>query len=133
MNIIGEGFHENIITEISRRHKIHGYRANQGINFNEFSGTVPKVLDYLNSRTGWVKMISSVDIKDINNINSPGIKDLKLGGPELAKKFILFNGTGELGNYNSRGGIMNKDYDITNNKSVNNILSCSYNLYLSNN
>ena len=123
MNIIGEGFHENIITEISRRHKIHGYRANQGINFNEFSGTVPKVLDYLNSRTGWVKMISSVDIKDINNINSPGIKDLKLGGPELAKKFILFNGTGELGNYNSRGGIMNKDYDITNNKSVNNILA----------
>jgi hypothetical protein len=123
MNIIGEGFHENIITEIDRRHRIHGYRANQGINFNEFSGTVPKVLDYLNSRTGWVKMISSVDIKDINNINSPGIKDLRLGGPELAKKFILFNGTGELGNYNSRGGVMNKDYDTVNNKSVNNILA----------
>ena len=33
----------------------------------------------------------SVDIKDINNINSPGIKALGLGGPELAKKFILFN------------------------------------------
>ena len=66
MNIIGEGFHENIITEISRRHEIHGYRANQGININVFNSTVPKILDYLNSRTGWVKMISSVDIKDIN-------------------------------------------------------------------
>jgi GH24 family phage-related lysozyme (muramidase) len=123
MNIIGEGFHENIITEISRRHKIHGYRANQGLNIDVFNGTVPKVLDYLNSKTGWVKMISSVDIKDINTINSKGIKALQLGGDSLAKNFILFNGVGELGNYNSRGGVMNKDYDIINNKSVNNILA----------
>jgi hypothetical protein len=114
MNIIGEGFHENIITEISRRHKIHGYRANQGLNIDVFNGTVPKVLDYLNSKTGWVKMISSVDIKDINTINSKGIKALQLGGDSLAKNFILFNGVGELGNYNSRGGIMGAEWEATN-------------------
>ena len=60
MNIIGEGFHENIITEIDRRQKIQGYRASiQAFSQNNI---VPQVLDYLHTRTGWVKMVSSVDI-----------------------------------------------------------------------
>ena len=72
MNIIGEGFHENIITEIDRRQKIQGYRASTQ------NTLVPQVLDYLHTRTGWVKMISSVDIININTLNSPSIKTLGL-------------------------------------------------------
>jgi hypothetical protein len=120
MNIIGEGFHKNIINEIDLRHKIHGYRANQGINVNTFNGNVSRVLDYLNSKTGWIKMVSSVDIKDINSLNSPGIK-LNLKGDALAKKFILFNGVGELSNYNSRGGIMGAEWSP--NTNINNVLA----------
>ena len=102
MNLIGEGFHPNIITEIKRRQKIHGYRASS----TDILAQTPKVLDYLHTRTGWVKMVSSVDIVDINSINSYGIKSLGIGGDSLlAKKFILFNGMSSLGSYNNRGGI----------------------------
>jgi len=100
MNIIGEGFHQNIINEIDLRHKIHGYR----VNSNPIDGVIPKVLDYLNSRTGWVRMVSSVDVKDLSKVNSTGLKILKLDGNNLAKNFILFNGVGEFNNYNNRGG-----------------------------
>lgn len=108
MNIIGEGFHENIITEIDRRQKIQGYRASTQ------NTLIPQVLDYLYTRTGWVKMISSVDIIDINTLNSPSIKTLGLNGPDLAKKFILFNGISEFQNPNPRGGIMGTEWSPNN-------------------
>ena len=117
MNIIGEGFHQNIINEIDLRHRIYGYRANSNLT----DGIVPKVIDYLNSRTGWVRMVSSVDIKSLETINSPGLKELNLSGDQLAKKFILFNGVGEFNNYNNRGGIMGAEWSATN--STNNILA----------
>ena len=108
MNIIGEGFHENIITEINRRQRIQGYRASTQ------NTLTPQVLDYLNARTGWVKMISSVDIIDINTVNSPSIKTLRLSGDELAKKFILFNGVSEFQKPNPRGGIMGDEWNASN-------------------
>lgn len=111
MNLIGEGFHPNIITEINRRQKIQGYRASSGAS--PLSQT-PQVLDYLFARTGWVKMVSSVDIIDINTINSPGIKSLGFGGSELAKNFVLFNGVGEYKNPNSRGGVAKSNNILTN-------------------
>ena len=110
MNIIGEGFHQNIINEIDLRHRIYGYRANSNLT----DGIVPKVIDYLNSRTGWVRMVSSVDIKSLETINSPGLKALNLSGDQLAKKFILFNGVGEFNNYNNRGGIMGAEWQAIN-------------------
>jgi hypothetical protein len=109
MNIIGEGFHQNIINEIDLRHRIHGYRANS----NPTDGVVPKVIDYLNSRTGWVRMVSSVDIKNLETINSPGLKTLNLSGDRLAQKFILFNGVSEFNNYNNRGGIMGAEWNVS--------------------
>ena len=115
MNIIGEGFHENIITEIDRRQKIQGYRASTQ------NTLVPQVLDYLHTRTGWVKMISSVDIININTLNSPSIKTLGLNGPDLAKKFILFNGISEFQNPNPRGGIMGFEWNA--NEKISNILA----------
>jgi len=117
MNIIGEGFHQNIINEIDLRHRIYGYRANSNLT----DGIVPKVIDYLNSRTGWVRMVSSVNIKDINTVNSPDIKLLNLNNDELAKKFILFNGVGEFNNYNNRGGVMGAEWNA--NTPTNNILA----------
>jgi hypothetical protein len=104
MNIIGEGFHKNIITEINRRQKVQGYRASTQ------TGLIPQVLDYLNTRTGWVKMISSVDVTDIGALNSPSIKTLGLNGSKLAEKFILFNGVSEFQNPNPRGGIMGYEW-----------------------
>jgi predicted chitinase len=112
MNLIGEGFHPNIITEINRRQKIQGYRASSGASP---LAPTPQVLDYLFARTGWVKMVSSVDIIDINTINSPGIKSLGFGGDKLAKEFVLFNGVGKTGSPNSRGGIVGGEYITSNN------------------
>ena len=112
MNLIGEGFHPNIITEINRRQKIQGYRAS-----SNSTTLVPQVLDYLFSRTGWVKMISSVDIINYDKINSPGIKSLgknNVNGSLLAKNFILFNGVGKLKDYNSRGGVATSLNVLTN-------------------
>jgi lysozyme len=117
MNIIGEGFHQNIINEIDLRHRIYGYRANSNLT----DGVVPKVIDYLNSRTGWVRMVSSVNIKSLETINSPGLKVLNLSGDQLAKKFILFNGVGEFNNYNNRGGIMGAEWNVS--TPINNILA----------
>ena len=110
MNLIGEGFHPNIIAEIKRRQKIQGYRASSGAS--PLSQT-PQVLDYLFARTGWIKMVSSVDIIDINTINSPGIKSLGLGGSELAKNFVLFNGVGNYKTPNSRGGVAKSNIVLT--------------------
>jgi predicted chitinase len=111
MNLIGEGFHPNIITEINRRQKIQGYRASSGTSP---LAPTPQVLDYLFARTGWVKMVSSVDIIDINTINSPGIKSLGFRGSDLAKEFVLFNGVGKSGNPNSRGGVAKSNNILTN-------------------
>lgn len=122
MNLIGEGFNKNIINEINRRQKIHGYRASQISNNDIFNSTIPKVLDYLHSRTGWSKMVSSVNIKDINQINNPSLKKLGLTGDQLAKQFILFNGISELNNTNIRGGITGEEY-ISDKDTPNNVLS----------
>jgi hypothetical protein len=74
-NIVGEGFNSIIIEQIKRRQIIYGSadRDNQ-------------ILSFLNTRTGWCKLVSSVDVQ----IKPRGIP---YGGTELAKNFILFNGT----------------------------------------
>ncbi len=77
MNIVGEGFADEIIDQINVRQEIYGSinRTNEQLTF-------------LNSRTGWVKMVSSV------NVTQPGgIRGIAYTGDELAKNFILFNGT----------------------------------------
>jgi hypothetical protein len=76
MNIVGEGFPDEIITQINQRQKIIGSanRTNQQ-------------LAYLNSKTGWARMVSSV------NVTQGGIRGLNYTGADLAKNFVLFNGT----------------------------------------
>jgi hypothetical protein len=90
MNIFGESFHPNIINQIKQRQKHYG-----SIN------RTPEELAYLNSKTGWVKLISSVDIEKRERDKASSVEDrLKLigisnkyVGNRLAKEFILFNGT----------------------------------------
>jgi hypothetical protein len=76
-NIVGEGFDETIIKQIDQRQKVYGSvnRTNEE-------------LSYLEARTGWVKLVSSVDLVD-NNIRG----GFGVGGASLASENVLFNGT----------------------------------------
>lgn len=73
-NIIGEGFSPEIISQIKVRQKKYGSsdRSNE-------------TLQFLNNRTGWCKLVSSVFLEQ-------NIRNLGLVGNELAKKYVLFNG-----------------------------------------
>ncbi len=74
-NIIGEGFRPEITKQIKQRQIIYGSadRDNQ-------------ILSFLNARTGWCRLVSSVDVI------TPS-RNIPYTGTELAKNFILFNGT----------------------------------------
>jgi hypothetical protein len=76
-NIVGEGFDEKIIEQINQRQKVYGSvnRTNEQ-------------LSYLEARTGWVKLVSSVDLID-NNIRG----GFGVSGTSLASENVLFNGT----------------------------------------
>jgi len=76
-NIVGEGFDEKIIEQINQRQKVYGSvnRTNEQ-------------LSYLEARTGWVKLVSSVDLID-NKIRG----GFGVGGASLASENVLFNGT----------------------------------------
>jgi hypothetical protein len=96
-NIVGEGFNPIIVKQIDQRQKVYGSvnRTNEE-------------LSYLNARTGWVKLVSSVNLIDSNIRGGFGV-----GGSNLAQENVLFNGTtnespdkGALETY-QRGGIWN--------------------------
>jgi hypothetical protein len=89
MNIVGEGFPDEIIKQIDQRQKILG-----SVDRNN------ETLTWMNSKTGWVKMVSSV------NVTQAGIRNLPYTGDELAKNFILFNGTTSTIT-GARGGVWN--------------------------
>jgi len=78
-NIVGEGFDPIITEQIIKRQTIYG-----SINRSNDE------LTYLNTRTGWCKLVSSVDVDDINLDN---VRDLGLGGSLLAKSYVLFGGS----------------------------------------
>ncbi len=86
MSIIGQGLDKFVAGQIKTRQKIYG-----SINRS------PEELLYLNSRTSFVKAISSVDIT--SNYNpGPDRSELteilkQYSGNRLASNFILFNGT----------------------------------------
>jgi hypothetical protein len=98
-NIVGEGFDQIIIDQINQRQKIYG-----SINRNN------EILNYINNKTGWCRLVSSVDV-----VTSPENRNLPNNGVNLAKNFILFNGTSFQGNQ-QRGGI----WPGTDNPSFNN-------------
>jgi len=92
MNIVGEGLPTNIGNQIRTRQKIYG----------SINRTTEEIL-YLNSRTSFVKAVSSVDIENYNTgsiVNTrPELSSIisNYGGDKLARNFILFNGTSKEG------------------------------------
>ena len=83
-NILGEGFPEEIIEQINQRQKVHG----SGYS----SARTNQDLIYLNSKTSWCKLISSVNIDNTTILNNQSLRNLKnIGGNKLASQFVLFN------------------------------------------
>jgi len=88
-NILGEGFLPEIIKQIDVRQKVYGS------GYANASRT-PNELIYLNANSSWCKLVSSADITNSNILNNKGIAGLGsdlLSNNNLAKEFILFNGT----------------------------------------
>ena len=105
-NIIGEPFAEYVNEQIKQRQIVYG----DGLNSNRD----PKYIQYLNSRTSWIKMASSVVVvpnftdslqienqikfddtdKGIKKLKDLGFSESEIGnfvGVGLAKKSVLFN------------------------------------------
>ena len=104
MNIVGEGFPESIIKQIDVRQNKKGV-------LNRNTGGDPTLLTWQNSNTGWVKVVSSVNVTKERLDIFPAFKNAYLEGSEnsLAKKYVLFGGvtdfTGGENNINTRSGI----------------------------
>jgi len=80
MAIVGEQFQTYVSDQINKRQEIHG-KENRSI----------EDLQYLNSKTAWVKLASGVSLKGderIKDLGWNGIND----GMDLAKKYVLFGG-----------------------------------------
>tara|TARA_R110000803_G_scaffold201949_1_gene266887 strand:- start:651 stop:4331 length:3681 start_codon:yes stop_codon:yes gene_type:complete len=93
-NIIGEGFNSFIKEQVEKRQEIYGSRDRD-----------PQINTFLNSRTGWVRMGSSVNV--LVDPRSIGLVD-----SELAKSYVLFNGVSQYTNSETptqRLGITNTD------------------------
>ena len=99
MNILGEGFPEEIINQVSKRQKIYGS------GYTSIPRT-PEEIAYLNANTSWVKLVSSVNIDNPKIIQDQSLSVLgdSIKGNTLAKKFVLFNGVNETPS-NQRSGI----------------------------
>jgi len=87
MNIVGEGFNKKITEQIKQRQKIYG-----SINRNNDE------LNYLNSRTGWCRLVSSVDV----TVDGTTIRNLGMSGTSLASQYVLFSGI-QAGGYTRAG------------------------------
>lgn len=95
MNIIGEGFPKEVTGQVKTRQEIYG-----SIN------RTTEQLEYLNSRTAFTRLVSSVNITDKFNPTSTELKGIlnKIGGNNLAKEFVLINGTSKAVNLETTKG-----------------------------
>jgi hypothetical protein len=100
-NIVGEGFPKKIVDQINTRQNKKGI-------INRNPGGNPTLLTWQNSNTGWVKVVSSVDLLDERKDVFPAFTNAYLGGNSLAKKYVLFGGVTDFlggGRINAREGI----------------------------
>ena len=81
MAIIGEQFQIYVSDQINKRQEIHG-KENRSV----------EDLQYLNSKTAWVKLASGVSLKGDERIKDLGWNGIGQG-TDLAKKYVLFGGT----------------------------------------
>ena len=82
MNIVGEGFPDEINGQIEQRQKIYGSGLTNNRSIEE--------IQYLNSNTAWCRLMSSVNIKD--KYKNDTIKNIGLLENRLAKEYVLFGG-----------------------------------------
>lgn len=87
MNIVGENFPKKIVDQINLRQQKKGSK-NRNIDGD------PSLLVWQNSNTGWVKIISSVDINKEQRLKASNEEMAKniLPNNELAKQYVLFGG-----------------------------------------
>ena len=80
----GEGMLRWVKKQIDTRQKIYGKTENRTL----------EEINYLNNKKPWIKLASSVRIKDGKGIEKLRKADLSQygGGRNLAKTFVLFNG-----------------------------------------
>ena len=101
-SIIGEPVDRYVIDQVKTRQKIYG----KGIDGT--STRTPQELQYMNNRNAWIKMASSVYVKDTNYRLPKGIENVdSFSGDNLAKKAILFNGLSSLGEPQRSGVSLN--------------------------
>jgi len=100
MNILGEGFPDEINAQVAQRQKIYG------LGYAADSTRTSEQIAYLNANTSWVKLVSSVNIDNPKIIQDQSLSELGniISDNKLAKKFVLFNGVNETPS-NQRSGI----------------------------
>jgi len=100
MNIIGEGFPNEIIKQVSVRQVVHG------LGYKNSKRTVDSHL-YKNSNTAWCRLVSATDIVNKKSLVNTNIKNLgpSYNNDRLARDFVLFNGTSNHSLLNDRSGL----------------------------
>jgi hypothetical protein len=88
MNIVGENFPREIVKQIEVRQKKKGAK-NRNPEGN------PSLLVWQNANTGWVKMVSSVniDLNDRRKVSNKEMDSILLPREQLAQEYVLFGGT----------------------------------------
>ena len=98
MNILGEGFNPIIKKQIEVRQELFG------AGFNANNPRDPAFISYARTPTSFVRLMSSVSIKNLDALNNPYVKTLNLTGTALAQKAVLFGGVKGYGE-SLKGGI----------------------------
>lgn len=98
-NIIGESISKYVKDQISQRQKLHGSGFNGERSLED--------INYLNSNTSWIKMVSSVKIKSdseqldakepegLKRLSDIGLNPETYSGDSLAKSAVLFRSTSQ--------------------------------------
>lgn len=103
MNILGEGFPDEIIEQVKIRQQVYGS------GYNSLNPRTSEEIVYLNANTSWVKLASSVNVDDPKIIRNSSLAGEDITGNKLAKKFVLFNGTDDYSEKLRSGIALNKD------------------------
>jgi len=92
MNIVGENFPRKIVEQINIRQQKKGAK-------NRNPGSDPSLLVWQNANTGWVKMVSSVNINLNERLKASNneMTNVLLPESQLAQQYVLFGGISEQG------------------------------------
>ena len=108
-NIFGESFDPAIKQQIELREYLTGEGFMSWLpEANLVTRERAEEIQYLNSNTSWVKLVSSVDIKDSSRFKNTSISSLigsELKDEKLAKSFVLFGGVADSATSGIRGGL----------------------------